>query len=200
METMKSDGLKKMKFIVGDLSGENYRNFLEYILTICPFFSMIDDFFGDRAEETLLFQKLSEYLVKEKRDISEWPGTVRGGVYSLEEDDDESQDEDPKEVTGNSEFQTNIFTYKFNRNTLELLYKFSDNMWRIAPFDDLTFYRENEEVFFVSVTHEWMWWIKVDEKEEKAMKDALPFIEIKDEYLYENLDEKYGYDTDYIED
>lgn len=32
------------------------------------------------------------------------------------------------------------------------------------------------------------------------MKDALPFIEIKDEYLYENLDEKYGYDTDYIED
>lgn len=189
MLNTKFDGPEATKYLNGDFSGENYRKLLEYLLPICPYFSLINDAPEDEQEEVKKnLDRFSDHFYLKLKNISEWPGTKVDGVYSLGE---EESDEIEK-----VEQHTALIAYKFNKETLDLLYALSDNIWKIEPLNDLIFYKENGEPFLITVTHEWMCWITGDEEEQKALKKALPFIEFSDKFLWEDVNEKYGYESD----
>jgi hypothetical protein len=161
-------------FIKGDIQGETYRHLMKYICKHCKYFSMVTrDSIELQNNAHKFIEALDPYLKETREKQYEWPGTRIAREY------EQFLGKDWFELQG-----ATVRIYNCDKEVLEHLLRVTDSLFQLVhpnyP-EDFTCYRDLDDPFLVTVTHEEIGAIIAGDKERKKLEQTVPGLKLVEE-------------------
>ncbi|HDS00576.1 MAG TPA: hypothetical protein ENO22_04460 [candidate division Zixibacteria bacterium] len=161
-------------FIKGEVRGETYRNLMRYICRHCKYFSMVTRDAITLEENARKFMSTISPHLKETREKQyEWPGTRISREY------EQLLGKDWFEVQG-----ATLRIYDCSNEALEYILRVTDSLFQFVHPDypeDFTCYRDVDDPFLVTVSHEEIGAIIAGDKERKQIEQIVPGLKLVEE-------------------